>query len=129
MNLLQTLGRREFFGVLDPFLFFDNGSFDGDTFANHFLDVAFFDFDRLFFLDIGDADDSQTFGHFQVAVTIDTFQFDGVGFFFVPLGDQDLTQLVFFGDAEFFFGRDAGPFGFEPLFFFDLPGRGIAREQ
>ncbi len=120
LDLFQTFSCGDFFGVLDPFLLFDHGTFDGDPFANHFLDVSFFDFDRLLFLDLGDTDHTQSFGHFQIAVAVDTFQFDRVGLFFVPLSDQDLTRLVFFGDSKFFFGRDPCAFGFQSLFFLDL---------
>ncbi len=124
LDFLESFGRGEFFGVLDPFLLFDHGPFDGDSFANHFLDISLLDFDRLFLFDIGDADDTQAFGHFQVAVAIDSLQFDGIGLFLVSLGDQNLARLVFFGDAKLFFGRDSGTFGFEPLLLLDLLGRG-----
>ena len=45
-----------------------------------------------------------TLGGFQVTVTADTLEFDRVGFFLVPLSDEDLAVFVFGRDAEFFFG-------------------------
>ena len=45
-----------------------------------------------------------------IFVTADTFQFDRICLLFVALGDQDLTQLVLFGDAQFFFGCNSSAF-------------------
>ncbi len=101
---------------------FDDGTFDGDAFADHFLNVAILNLDRLVFLDLGNAHQSQSFGHFQIAVTVDTLQFDRVGFFFVTLSHQDLAGLVFLGDPEFFFRLNPRPLGFQSLLLFDLLG-------
>ena len=122
LDFLETFSRRDFFCVFDAFLLFNNRTFHSDSLSNHFLNVAFFDFDRFFFFDIGNTDHAFAFGHFQVAIALNTFNFNRIGFLFVSLGDQDLASFVFLGDSEFFFGRDPRTLGFQSLLFFDLLG-------
>ena len=106
-------------------LFFDNAAFDGDAFADHFLDVPLFDFDDLFLLDVGQSDHPFAFGCFEQTIFFDAFDLDLVCALFVAHGDNDLSLFVFVFDFDFFFGGDSGRFGFQPLFFLDFGCFGV----
>ena len=122
---LGPLGGHDLFGVFDLFLLFDHGPFNHHAFADDVLDELTLFFEGFFFGDVGQFDHALAFGGFEAAFTGDTLGLDRVGFFFGFLGNEDLTQLVLFGDAQLFLGADAGLFAFVALFFFDFVGLGF----
>ena len=60
--------------------------------------------------------DAFAFGHFDLAILLDAFAFDGIGPFLASQGDDYLPLFVFFLNLQFFFGSDSSGFGFQQLF-------------